>query len=98
MAASLAQKSIQRVNPFAAPSGDDPLAGEDGDGTKSTRIRRPTVKLDEDRLLNHPDGFQKLIPLAKAFKAGPKGSEVSLNARFTCEEYLWNEAEMDDVL
>ncbi|EGG12954.1 uncharacterized protein MELLADRAFT_76389 [Melampsora larici-populina 98AG31] len=75
MAASLAQKSIQRVNPFAAPSGDDPLAGGDGDGTKSTRIRRPTVKLDEDRLLNHPDGFQKLIPLAKAFKAGPKGSE-----------------------
>ncbi|KAH9818995.1 replication fork protection component Swi3-domain-containing protein [Melampsora americana] len=75
MAASLAQKSIQRVNPFAAPNGDDPLAGGDGDGTKSTRIRRPTVKLDEDRLLNHPDGFQKLISLAKAFKAGPKGSE-----------------------
>lgn len=89
MAASLAQKSIPRVNPFAAPSGDDPLAGEDGDGTKSTRIRPPTVKLDEDRLLNHADGFQKLIPLAKAFKAGPKGSEKEDLGRILKMYRMW---------
>lgn len=78
MAASLARRNPKPIDPFA-PSAYDDLADGDGpqaDGSKSKRLRRPAVKLDEDRLLNNPAGFKKLVELSKIFEPGPKGSEV----------------------
>lgn len=76
MAASVARAAHKVIDPFAPSLHDDPLAAPEGESSTS-RIRRPTVKLDEDRLLNHPDGMKKLITHAQTFKPGLKGSEVS---------------------
>ncbi|KAG0146455.1 hypothetical protein CROQUDRAFT_657252 [Cronartium quercuum f. sp. fusiforme G11] len=75
MDASLAQLTKKRNDPFAPSAYDDTPEGAEAEGSKSTRVRRLTVKLNEDRLLNNPEGFQKLIQLSKTFEVGPKGSE-----------------------
>ncbi|KAA1071404.1 hypothetical protein PGT21_006134 [Puccinia graminis f. sp. tritici] len=68
--ASLAAKKVEALDPFALVSGEQAV--------KKKTARRPTVKLDEDRLLDPKLGIPHLISLSKNFKPSGKGNENAM--------------------
>ncbi|KNZ63248.1 replication fork protection complex subunit Csm3/Swi3 [Puccinia sorghi] len=80
--ASLAAEKAKAVDPFALISGDQPL--------KRKVTRRPTVKIDEDRLLDPKIGIPNLITLSKTFKPSGKGKEKDDLKRLIKIYRLWS--------
>ncbi|KAA1077389.1 hypothetical protein PGT21_005584 [Puccinia graminis f. sp. tritici] len=79
--ASLAAKKVEALDPFALVSGEQAV--------KKKTARRPTVKLDEDRLLDPKLGIPHLISLSKNFKPSGKGNEKEDLKRLLKLYRLW---------
>jgi len=80
--ASLAAQKAKAVDPFALMPGDQPL--------KTKAARRPTVKIDEDRLIDPKLGIPNLITLSKSFKPSGKGKEKEDLKRLIKIYRLWS--------
>ncbi|OAV87359.1 hypothetical protein PTTG_29462 [Puccinia triticina 1-1 BBBD Race 1] len=79
--ASLAAKKAEGLDPFALVSGEQ--------AAKRKSVRRPVVKMDEERLLDPRFGIPHLMKLAKEFKPAGKGKEREDLQRLMKVYRLW---------